>query len=116
MIFLKKAGTWLIENPWAIITALASVFGAYLLYKSKTNKIKSLQDAVAVKTTLSKIAADEARADMLIETADGMESEALLLEGKIKASKRRVAELHEDTNLEGKSDEEIAALFGDSGL
>lgn len=113
---LKKIGKWLKDNPWSIIVALASVFGAYLVFKSKDNKISSLHDAVEVKTAMARVAKDEARAEALINGAHGKEDEITEVDKRIAASKRRVMEIHEAKDLEGMNDDEVAVLFSDSGL
>lgn len=113
---LKSAAQWFVENPWAILTALAGVFGAYLLLKRKDNKISSLKDAVAVQATKAKIAADEREAQMLVDAAEGKEAKVREIDDRIAASKRRILEINEGKRLDGASDEEIAALFSDSGL
>ena len=113
---LKKIGIWLKENPWAVVVSLVSVFGAYLLYKSKANKIASLQDAVEVQSALKRVAADEARAIVILETADAKEEDIKAIDKRIAASKRRVVEIHENKDVEGMDDEELARLFSDSGL
>lgn len=111
-----KIGRWLKDNPWAIIVALLGVFSAYRILKSKDNKISTLQDAVAVQATKSKMAGMEARAKALKERADAREGEVKELDDKIAASKRRIVEIHEEKLPEGASDEEIAAMFDRSGL
>lgn len=113
---MKKIWQWIKDNPWALITALVGVFGAVWLVKSKSNKIASLKDAVAVQATKSQIAADEARAKALKESADSHDDEVAELDARIKASKRRVVEIHEGEIREGATDDEIADLFSDSGL
>lgn len=114
---LKKIGAWLRDNPWAIIVALAGVFGAYRIVKSKNNKISTLQDAVAVQATLKQMSADKAKAEVLKQQADAREGEVQELESKIEASKRRVLEIHEGGKpVKEATDEEVAGLFGRSGL
>jgi len=113
---LKKIGAWLRDNPWAIIVALAGVFGAYRIVKSKNNKISTLQDAVAVQATLKQMSADKAKAEVLKQQADAREGEVQELESKIEASKRRVLEIHEGKPVKEATDEEVAGLFGRSGL
>jgi len=117
MGFLKAAGAWLRDNPWALLVALGSVFVAYLVFKSQKNKIDNLKDAVAVQAIKGKIAADDRQAKLLTDAAEAKESEVRALDRRILASKRRVVEIHEGgENLGEKSDDEIAALFSDSGL
>lgn len=115
---LKKIGVWLRDNPWAIIVALAGVFSAYRIVKSKNNKISTLQDAVVVQATLKQMSADKAKAEVLKQQADAREGEVQELEGRIEASKRRVLEIHEGGKKPVKeaTDEEVASLFGRSGL
>jgi hypothetical protein len=113
---LKKIWTWIKENPWAILSAIVSVFSAYLVYKAKDNKINSLTDAVAVQSTLKNIAADEAKAAVLKASADAKEDDVKALDKRIADSKRRVMEIHEGTRLEAMSDEDVARLFGDTRI
>jgi hypothetical protein len=113
---LKRIWTWIKENPWALLVALGGIFSAYLILKSKENKISSLQDAVAVQSTLKKIAADEAKAAVLKESADAKEDDVKALDKRIADSKRRVVEIHEGKRLEGMSDEDVARLFGDTRI
>lgn len=113
---LKAGAKWLLETPVALAALAGVVFGAFFMWRSSKNKINRLEDAVAVKATLNKVAKDEARAQALKESADAKDEEVKALEGSIAASKRRVAEIHEEKRLEDKSDEEVARIFADSGL
>jgi hypothetical protein len=113
---LKNIGNWLRDNPWAIIVALASIFSAYLIYKRKDNKISSLEDAVVVQSTKRKIAAVEAKAEVLKQQADAKAPEVAELDRKVAESKRRVVEIHEGRRLEELNDDEVARMFSDARL
>ncbi len=113
---LKKAGRWLLDNPIAIAGAVGAAVGAWFMWKSNQNKIASLEDAAAVAALKRKIAADEAKAEILEKKADAAEPEVTALKNEIAASKRRVVEIHEGEKLENKSDEEIADIFSRSRL
>ncbi len=114
--WIKAGARWLWKTPLALGALLGIVFGAFFMWRSSKNKIKSLKDAVAVEGMMNKVAKDEARAEVLKASADVKDEEVKVLEGSIAASKRRIAEIHEDESLEDKSDEEIARIFSDSGL
>jgi peptidoglycan hydrolase CwlO-like protein len=111
-----RVGAWLRANPWAIITALVGVFSAYLLYKSKDNKISSLEDALVVSNTTKNVKALNARAAEILKNADEKTAEIQEIDKKLAESKRRVLELHEGGSLEDMNDEEIARLFSDRRL
>lgn len=113
---VKKIGNWLKDNPWAFVMALIGVFTAVLLLRSKNNKISSLKDAVAIQATKAQIAEAEGRAWTLKQSADSRDDEVRELDKRIAASKRRVVEIHEGKVKKDASDDEIAALFSDSGL
>jgi len=114
--WIKKAGKWLKDNPWAIIVALGSVLGAVLLWKSTSNSIGTLDDAVQVRAAAREIARKEARAQALAERADVDGKEVQAIRQEIIASKKRVLEIHNAEPLEGKTDEEIAAAFTAAGF
>lgn len=109
--WIKAAGRWLADNPIAIAGMVGAVVGAWFMWKRSTNKIASLEDAVAVAATKAKVAKAEGRASALEDQADEVGEEREELKRSIAESKRRVAEIHEGKSLEGKSDEEIAQLF-----
>ncbi len=96
--------------------AIAGVFGAILLWKSSSNGIGSLNDAIRVRADATAIVAKEARAKQLVTMADGKAEEVSALRKDIAASKRRVMEIHDDEPLGDKSDSEIALLFTTSGF
>ena len=91
----KKVWDWIKANPWALLVALAGVFGAYLIFKSKDNKIASLTDAVAVQTTMGDIKANEAKANTIRQQADSKDDEVADIDKRITESKRRVMEIHD---------------------
>jgi cell division protein FtsX len=113
---LKAAWKWLLDNPIAVAATLGAVLGAYLMWKSRKNKIASLEDAVEVQTTLRKVAKDEARAKLLAEQADAVQPEAEALRAQIQLRKLKIAEIRTGESMEGKSDEEIARMLTDAGL
>lgn len=112
----KKVWDWIKNNPWALLVALSGVFGAYLIFKSKNNKIASLTDAVVVQTTMGDIKANEAKANTIRKQADVKDEEVADIDSRIAKSKRRVVEIHEGgrTDVEAMSDDEVAKLFSDS--
>jgi hypothetical protein len=112
----KKIWAWVLENPWALLVAIAGVFGAFLIYKRKDNKIANLEDAVVVQATKRKIAAVEAKAEVLKKQADEQAPKVQELDKLVAESKRRVMEIHEERKLEDMSDEEVARLFSSTRL
>lgn len=113
---MKKAWAWLKDNIWAPIVAVLAVFGAWLLWKNRTNAIASLDNAVEVRAAVRDIAAKEARAKVLEEQSDASGEEVAALRRQIAASKRRVMEIHNAEPLDDKSDADVAALFTDAGF
>lgn len=117
---MKKIATnivrWVRENPWALLVALVGVFSAYLLLKSKHNKISTLKDAVAVKAAQADIVESETRATVIQASADARDDEVHAIDERITASMRRIVEINEGGVKKGATDAEIAALFHDSGL
>jgi hypothetical protein len=112
----KRAWDWLLKHPIAIASALAAAAGAYLVWRSNKNKIATLEDAVAVQGTKTKIAKKETEAKILAERGELELTKAIELETEIAESKRRVVEINEGKKLEDKSDDEIAELFNKSGF
>ena len=113
---LKRAGAWLRDNPIALAASIGSIVGAYFMWKSRKNKIDSLEDALAVQATKTKIAKAEAKAEQLEASAAAREPEIVALEREIIESKKRVLEIHEKSSLKDKTDSEIADMFSKSGL
>ena len=112
-----KAGLrWLRDNPVALAAMVGSVLGAWFMWKRSSNKIASLEDAVQVQAARVKIAKHTAKAEVLEASAEDTEEEVQVLKAEIAKSKKRVAEIHEGESMEGKTDDEIAALFSDAGL
>jgi len=107
---------WLLDNPIALAASIGGVVGAYLMWKSQTNKIARLEDAAEVQAHRARIAAAETRAEMLVGQAEVMEPEVNRLKAEIAKSKRRVVELHDGVDITEMSDEDIARRFADSGL
>lgn len=114
--WIKAAGRWLLDNPLAIAGMVGAVIGAWFMWKRSSNKIASLEDAVAVKATMVKVAKAEGRASALDDQADEVAEEREELKRSIAESKRRVAEIHEGKRLEGMSDDDVAELFTQAGL
>lgn len=113
---IKAGFRWLRDNPVALAAMVGSVLGAWFMWKRSTNKIASLEDAVQVQAAKVAIAKHTARAEVLEASAEDTEIEVKVLKTEIAKSKKRVAEIHEGESMEGKSDDEIAALFTDAGL
>ncbi len=107
---------WLRDNPLALAAMVGAVFGAWFMWKRSSNKIASLEDAVAVSATKVTIAKKMARAEALEARADDTAEEVQELKRAVAASERRVVEIHEGERLEGMSDEQIAQLFTEAGL
>jgi hypothetical protein len=110
------AGKWLWSHPVALAGLAGALVGAALMVRSKKNQIGRMSDALEVQRIRADVARTEAKADALTEKADASAQEVETLRAQITASKRRAAELAHATNLEGKSDDEIAKLFSDAGL
>lgn len=108
--------SWLKENPLALAAMLGAVLGAWFMWKSTKNKVKSLEEAVEVQANKRKIAAKEAEARFLEEKADAAEPRVEILKTEIAASKRRVIELANEPSVEDMDDDEVAELFSNSGL
>jgi hypothetical protein len=113
---LKRAWGWLLDNPVALAALAGGIVGAWFMWKRSTNKIASLEDAVAIGATKRKIAKHEARAEVLERAADAKEPEVVELKKNIAESKRRVLEINEGKRLERLTDDEVAKLFSESGL
>ena len=107
---------WLKENPLALAGMVGAVVGAWFMWKSTKNRVKTLEEAVEVQANKRKIAAKEAEARALEEKADAAEPRVKALKTEIAASKRRVIELANEPSVEGMDDEEVAELFSRSGL
>jgi len=107
---------WLKKNPLALVAALSSALGAFLVYRSTKNKVASLEDALEVEAGRRRIAGREAEAKLLRRQAEEKEPEIQKAEKKIAESKRRVMEIEQGQPLEDKSDAEIAKAFTDAGF
>lgn len=113
---IVAAAKWLWSHPVALAGAVGMLVGAVFMLRSKRTQIGSLKDAVEVQRIRANVARNVAKAEALTERADASAQEAEALRSEIAASKRRAAELAHATNLEGKTDDEIAKLFSDAGL
>lgn len=107
---------WLWSHPVALAGAVGALAGAVLMVRSKKNQIATLKDALEVQRIQTSVAHDEAQAELLTEQAGVHADEVKAIQAQITASKRRAAELAHGTDLQGKSDAEIAKLFSDAGL
>ncbi len=112
----RRLWQWIKDHPWAILVALGSVLGAVVLWKLGRNDIGTLDDAVQVRAAVREIAAKKARAAALEEQADAKAEDITALRREIRASRRRVMEIHDAEPLDGKSDDEVAALFTLAGF
>lgn len=110
------AAKWLWSRPVILAGFVGALFGAFFVVRSKRNQINNLKDAVEAQRIKAGVAKKEARAEALEAKAGASESEVRELKQDIASSKKRVAELAHGADLEGKTDEEIAKLFSDSGL
>lgn len=110
------AAKWLWSKPVVLAGLFGTLVGAFFVLYSKRNQVGKLKDAVEVQRIRANVARGEAKAEALTEKADASAQEVEALRSEIVASKRRAAELAHATNLEGKTDDEIAKLFSDAGL
>jgi hypothetical protein len=113
---IVAAAKWLWSHPVALAGAVGTVVGAVLMVRSKKNQIDRLSDALEVQRIRANVAGNEAKAEALTAQADHSAQEVAAIRTDIAASKRRAAELAHATNLEGKTDAEVAKLFSDAGL
>lgn len=114
--FWQGVWTWLKANPGALLVALGTAIGAFVIYKSKDNTVTDIHDAIGVGAVLGKMKADAKRAEEIKAGAAAKEAELSQLEEKIKDSKRRVVEISEGKPLKELTDDEIAKKFTDSGI
>lgn len=113
---IAVAAKWLWSHPAALAGMVGTLIGAVLMVRSKKNQISTLKDALEVQRIKTTVVRDEAQAELLTEQADVHAEEVKALQAQIGASKRRAAELAHATDLQGKTDAEIAKLFSDAGL
>jgi Flp pilus assembly protein TadB len=100
----------------ALAAAAGGVVGAYFMWKSRENQVASLEDAVAIQATKTKIAKAQAEAELLEQQSDALDPRVVELKKVITDSKRRVLELNKDAALNELSDADIARRFSESGL
>lgn len=115
-LWIKKAGAWLWSHPAAIVAAVSAFIGAFLMYRSDKNKVASMKDALIVQKAKTDIAAATAQAELLEKQAGASEPRVQELKQQITESQRKVVEITEGPHTKGMSDEEVADLFGRSGL
>lgn len=115
-IWLKRAIAWISKHPVAIVSAIASGVGAYFIWRSSRNRIRSLEEAVEVQGAKAKIAKKESEARYLAKSGADHSVAAASINAEISRSKRRVVELNEGEPLEGKTDDEIARMFDKAGF
>jgi uncharacterized protein HemX len=114
--WLRSFWGWLKANPLALAAAIGAAVGAWLVWRSNQNRVRSLEDALQVQVERRKIAAAEERARVLTQQADGQEEAVIEIKREIAESKRRVAEIEAGKLLHGKTDDEIADLFTKAGF
>jgi hypothetical protein len=112
----KAVWRWLLDNPVALASAIGGLVGAYLMWKSRQNRVSELEDAILVQASRTKIAKAEATAELLEKQSDGLEPRVVELKKQIVESKRRVLEIHDGASVQELSDEDIAKRFSEAGL
>jgi hypothetical protein len=113
---IKAAGAWLWSHPAAIAAFVGSLLGAYFMWKSDKNKIASFQDALTVQKAKTDIARKTAQAEDLEAKAGAIDPKVAELKAQIADSKRAVVTITDGPKTKDMSDEEVADLFGRSGL
>lgn len=113
---LKAFGAWLVDHPVALAGALGAALGAFLVYRSNKNRVRTLEDALEVEAARRRIAGNEAKTKVLLESADAKGAEVVQLKREIADSKRRAVEIEAGESTKGKSDDEIAAMFTKAGF
>lgn len=106
----------MIAKLFGWILGLGTFVGAVYLLWSKKNEVNSIEDALEAQRLKQQIARDTATvADMLVKGEIALHERAPL-EAIIHDSKLKAAAILTDTDLEGKSETEIAAIFARAGF
>jgi hypothetical protein len=112
----KLAWIWIKTHPKAAASAALSFLVALLWWKFKMGRQASLSDAITVRKETKVIAEKQGRATQLYIQGMAKSKESKQLEAEIADSKRRVLEIQKGESLGGKSDDEVARMFTNSGF
>ncbi len=107
----RVAWGWLRKNPVALASAISAAIGAWLVFRSRTRRVDSLESALEIKAHTRKIAQHETKAAVLMSAAEHRSREIRALRVEIARGKRRVVEIHNERPIPELSDVDVAAAF-----
>lgn len=111
LLGLKRAGSWLKANVWALVTALVAMLGAGIFWQYHRGRIRSLEDQRVMDKARGEVAALDARRKVLAEQAvENAAAIAEIQETRVELQRQTVAIEQE---VSGMSDSEVEAAFRD---
>lgn len=98
------------------ILGIGTLIGAVYLWWSKRNNIADLKTALEVQKVREEVAKSEAILQEKLADAAAAQPTIDAIEANIAAQKALALKLAHGTDFTGKTDQEIARIFSDSGL
>lgn len=116
MTKLIKAWLWVKAHIVQLVIGVGALFFTALAIASRKPKELPVGKQAKLREALQEIAAKEGAAEQLEASAAAKQEDVDAAIAEVAESRRRVMEIQTGETLEGKSDEEVARMFADSGL
>jgi len=113
---IRQTLAWIIRILKGPIALVAVGLGAFLIYRSKANRVATLKDALEVEKQRRIVREKTTIVGQLVARSDAKAAEVANVMRDVHEAKRRVVEIESGESLEGKTDEEVAEAFFDLDL
>ena len=108
---MLSAWIWVKHHAVLLLSGLSSILAAWIAWGMYQRRVGSLKDALVSERALGTVRVLEARRDELVAQDAQLEKTDDMLSQRIASAKREAVQVMEA--VEGKTDEEVAARFGD---
>ena len=105
--FFRRLFSW----PTLALLGVGTFMGALGLWLSRKNEINNLKDALKVQQLKKDVQGYQSKVDKLVADASVNRGELAFVQAELAESQRRAAQIATGVDLEGMTDEEVAAVF-----